>query len=58
MNDSELREFCSQMISKFKCLSELQKEMQYETIDTKLTEWELKGIIFAFEVLWWIESEK
>ena len=51
MSDTELREFCNQMIGKFKALSELQTEMQYETIDTKFTKWELKKLIFALDVL-------
>ena len=51
MNDAELREFCTQMIGKFKLLSDIQREMQYETIDAKFTEWELKGLIFALDVL-------
>lgn len=40
-----------QMIGKFKLLSDIQKEMQYETIDAKFTEWELKKLIFALNVL-------
>lgn len=51
MNNAELREFCTQMIGKFKLLSDIQKEMQYETIDAKFTEWELKKLIFALNVL-------
>ena len=51
MNNAELREFCMQMIGKFKLLSDIQKEMQYEAIDTKFTEWELKKLIFALNVL-------
>ena len=51
MNDAELRSFCNEMIGKFKMLSDLQKEMQYELIDTKFTEWELKKLIFALDVL-------
>ena len=51
MTNAELREFCTQMIGKFKLLSDIQKEMQYETIDTKFTEWELKKLIFALNVL-------
>ena len=51
MNNAELREFCMQMIGKFKLLSDIQKEMQYETIDAKFTEWELKRLIFALNVL-------
>lgn len=51
MSNAELREFCTQMIGKFKLLSDIQKEMQYETIDAKLTEWELKKLIFALNVL-------
>jgi hypothetical protein len=51
MSDYELREFCNRMIGKFKALSELQIEMQYETIDTKFTERELKDLIFALDVL-------
>ena len=51
MNNAELREFCTQMIGKFKLLSDIQKEMQYETINAKFTEWELKKLIFALNVL-------
>lgn len=51
MTNAELREFCTQMIGKFKLLSDIQKEMQYETIDAKFTEWELKKLIFALNVL-------
>ena len=51
MTNAELREFCMQMIGKFKLLSDIQKEMQYETIDAKFTEWELKRLIFALNVL-------
>ena len=51
MTNAELREFCAQMIGKFKLLSDIQKEMQYETIDAKFTEWELKKLIFALNVL-------
>ena len=51
MNDAELLSFCNEMIGKFKMLSDLQKEMQYELIDTKFTEWELKKLIFALDVL-------
>lgn len=51
MSNAELREFCTQMIGKFKLLSDIQKEMQYETIDAKFTEWELKKLIFALNVL-------
>ena len=51
MNNAELREFCTQMIGRFKLLSDIQKEMQYETIDAKFTEWELKKLIFALNVL-------
>lgn len=51
MNNAELREFCTQMIGKFKLLSDIQKDMQYETIDAKFTEWELKKLIFALNVL-------
>ena len=51
MNDAELRSFCNEMIGKFKMLSDLQREMQYELIDTKFTEWELKKLIFALDVL-------
>ena len=51
MNNAELREFCTQMIGKFKLLSDIQKEMQYEIIDAKFTEWELKKLIFALNVL-------
>ena len=51
MTNAELREFCMQMIGKFKLLSDIQKEMQYETIDAKFTEWELKKLIFALNVL-------
>ena len=51
MNNAELREFCTQMIGRFKLLSNIQKEMQYETIDAKFTEWELKKLIFALNVL-------
>ena len=51
MNDAELRSFCNEMIGKFKMLSDLQKEMQYELIDMKFTEWELKKLIFALDVL-------
>ena len=58
MSDTELREFCSQMIGKFKLLSDLQREMQYETIDTKFTEWELKKLIFALDVLRAIAEER
>lgn len=51
MSNAELREFCTQMIGKFKLLSDIQKEMQHETIDAKFTEWELKKLIFALNVL-------
>lgn len=51
MTNAELREFCTQMIGRFKLLSDIQKEMQYETIDAKFTEWELKKLIFALNVL-------
>jgi len=51
MNNEELYEFCMQMISRFKILSAVQKDMQYELIDTKFTEWELKNLIFTFCVL-------
>lgn len=51
MTNAELREFCTQMIDRFKLLSDIQKEMQYETIDAKFTEWELKKLIFALNVL-------
>ena len=51
MSNAELREFCTQMIGKFKLLSDIQKEMQYETIDAKFTEWELKKLIFSLNVL-------
>ena len=51
MSDYELREFCNQMIGKFKALSELRTEMQYETIDTRFSERELRGLIFALDVL-------
>lgn len=51
MNNAEVFVFCTQMLDRFNLLLDVQREMQYELIDTKFTEWELKKLIYIFNVL-------
>ena len=51
MNDAELYEVLIQMIDRFEGLSELQRIMQYDTIEAKFSERELKNLIFALKTL-------
>ena len=58
MNDEELKEFCEEHVDRFKNLLELQRMLQYETVEAKFTERELKGLIFALDTLLMLEEQE
>ena len=51
MDNLELYEVLEQMIERFEDLADIQSAMQYELVDAKFTEHEVKSLIFALGTL-------